>query len=57
MFIAVDRAESGYALVGEIHYSLAGERALFRVISLYHSVSYSIVCLNKCCLLLNVSTV
>ncbi|XP_031116040.1 uncharacterized protein LOC116019835 isoform X2 [Ipomoea triloba] len=31
MFIAVDRAESGYALVGEIHYTLAGERALFRV--------------------------
>nr|GMC98891.1 uncharacterized protein LOC109189108 isoform X2 [Ipomoea batatas] len=30
MFIAVDRAESGYALVGEIHYTLAGERALFR---------------------------
>nr|GMD56841.1 uncharacterized protein LOC109189108 isoform X1 [Ipomoea batatas] len=27
----VDRAESGYALVGEIHYTLAGERALFRV--------------------------
>ncbi|RAL40781.1 hypothetical protein DM860_008479 [Cuscuta australis] len=31
MFIAVNRAESSYTLVGEIHYSLAGERALFRV--------------------------
>ncbi|KAH0664621.1 hypothetical protein KY284_029552 [Solanum tuberosum] len=31
MYVAVDRAESGYNLVGEIHYSLVGERALFRV--------------------------
>nr|XP_009789529.1 PREDICTED: uncharacterized protein LOC104237139 isoform X2 [Nicotiana sylvestris] len=31
MYVAVDRAESGYNLVGAIHYSLVGERALFRV--------------------------
>lgn len=31
MYVAVDRAESGYNLVGAIHYTLVGERALFRV--------------------------
>lgn len=31
MYVAVDRVESGYNLVGAIHYSLFGERALFRV--------------------------
>nr|XP_027078658.1 uncharacterized protein LOC113701943 [Coffea arabica] len=30
-YIAVEEAESGYNLVGKIHYSLVGERALFRV--------------------------
>nr|GMC47523.1 uncharacterized protein LOC109189108 isoform X2 [Ipomoea batatas]GMC68446.1 uncharacterized protein LOC109189108 isoform X2 [Ipomoea batatas] len=43
MFIAVDRAESGYALVGEIHYTLAGERALFRF-----SFPFSITSLLNC---------
>ncbi|XP_055802836.1 uncharacterized protein LOC129872026 isoform X2 [Solanum dulcamara] len=36
MYVAVDRAESGYNLVGAIHYSLVGERALFRV--KYHHI-------------------
>ncbi|XP_060196085.1 uncharacterized protein LOC132625246 isoform X2 [Lycium barbarum] len=31
MYVAVDNAESGYNLVGAIHYSLVGEKALFRV--------------------------
>lgn len=31
MYITVEDAESGYNLVGTIHYSLVGERALFRV--------------------------
>ncbi|CAH9102206.1 unnamed protein product [Cuscuta epithymum] len=31
MFIAVDSGENSYSLVGDIHYSLAGERALFRI--------------------------
>lgn len=35
MYVAVDRAESGYNLVGAIHYSLVGERALFRVCSAF----------------------
>ncbi|KAL3616453.1 hypothetical protein CASFOL_039843 [Castilleja foliolosa] len=31
MYIAVEAAESGYDVAGAIHYSLVGERALFRV--------------------------
>lgn len=36
LYVAVDREESGYNLVGAIHYSLVGERALFRV--KYHHI-------------------
>lgn len=44
MYVAVDRAESGYNLVGAIHYSLVGERALFRVCSaLIHYVCLAIL--------------
>lgn len=31
MYIAVEDSESGYDLVGTMHYSLMGERSLFRV--------------------------
>lgn len=44
MYVAVDRAESGYNLVGAIHYSLVGERALFRVCSAFiHYVCLAIL--------------
>lgn len=34
MYVTVEGAQNNYSLVGAIHYSVVGERALFRVQSL-----------------------
>lgn len=38
MYMAVEGGESKYSLVGATHYSLVGDRALFRVWILWNSI-------------------